>query len=264
MLSASSVLWWAAFAAYFISVIVASFAVRYRSGEQRALWATIFIAVVGGFANVIYAGAAVAGYGLAALCALAIASWAWYDRRRDAARWLARASDAIVLRAPFRGRWRVVAGGPDPKHNHHQRVSDQYFAYDFVNDEGASWDCELLAPCRGLIAHVEDRHDDAAPDASQRDRKYPFGNYVSIETPRGYVILAHLKRGSILVRNGEAVSAGHEVARCGNSGNTRGAHLHIHAQDKAFCNVDVARGIPLAFVSEGGEPLLLEYGDKIG
>lgn len=254
---------WGVFALYVASVIAVSFVVRFGSVQQRALWATIFLAVAGGFANVIFPSARFAAYGAAFVGTVGIGVWAWLDRRSDATRWIARAGNAVVLQPPFSGRWRVAAGGPDPRHNHHQVASDQYFAYDFLNDEGPSWDQPILAPCRGMIAHVEDRHEDAEPNARRRERKHPFGNYVSIETPRGYVILAHLKRGSICVRPGAPVVSGEEIARCGNSGNTTQSHLHVHAQKTAFADPGVAEGLPIAFVSDSGEPLLLEFGDTL-
>lgn len=254
---------WTLFGVYVFVVIVAGFITRPKSVQQRVLLWTVFAAVIAGFAQVVYPFARSVGYGGAMLVAAFAAGWALYDRRNDAARWMARAGDAIVLHPPFRGRWFVAAGGPDPHHNHHQAVGDQYFAYDFLNDEGPSWDQPILAPCRGMVAHVDDRHDDAAPDGRTRERKHPFGNYVSIETPRGYVILAHLKRGSIVVRPGETVGVGEEIGRCGNSGNTRGAHLHVHAQTTPFEDPGVAQGIPVAFKPSGGEALLLEYGDRL-
>lgn len=112
---------------------------------------------------------------------------------------------------------------------------------------------------------MEDRQEDAPPRERRSNRTRPFGNYVSIETPRGYVILAHLKRGSVLVRVGDTVRAGDEIARCGNSGNTRGAHLHVHAQSLPSQAVDMAQGVPIAFLDRGAErPLLLEFGDRLG
>jgi murein DD-endopeptidase MepM/ murein hydrolase activator NlpD len=192
-----------------------------------------------------------------------------YERFNYAAskkKWIDRASrNPIVLQPPFADRWYVAAGGPDPRRNHHVAVSDQYFAYDFLREDGDSWDQPILAPCNGMIVHVENRQDDAPPGERRRDGKRPFGNYVSIQTSRGYVILAHLKRGSVTVRVGESVRAGDPIGRCGNSGNTRGAHLHLHAQDQPSQSVDVANGIPVAFTDRSrGEPLLLEYGDRLG
>ncbi len=250
---------------YVVAVVVAALSVRFRSIQQRALWGVIFLAVILGFAKPLAPALPVVGFYACAVLAIGIAVWGRVDHRTDARRWLAQASDnPIVLLPPFRGRWRVAAGGPDPRHNHHQSVSDQYFAYDFLFDDGASWEREILAPCDGLIAYVEDRYDDAPPDESQRDREHPAGNYLSIETHGGYVILAHLKRGSMTVKSGAPVRAGDVLAACGNSGNTNGAHLHLHAQTTPYVEVNVAKGLPVAFKEDAdAEPLLLEYDDRL-
>ena len=205
--------------------------------------------------------------GFIAACA-ALAGLICYDRFNYAAaskRWLTRASqNPIVLQPPFEDRWYVAAGGPDPRHNHHT-AGDQYFAYDFLRDEGDSWDQPILAPCDGMVAHVENRQEDAPPAERRRDAKRPFGNYVSIQTPKGYVILAHLKQGSIPVRVGDAIQAGTLVGQCGNSGDSRGAHLHLHAQNQPSMSLGVAAAVPVAFRDRlRSEPLLLEYGDRLG
>ncbi len=191
--------------------------------------------------------------------------WNRFNRAAAAKRWIAQASDApIVLAMPFHDRWRVLSGGPNPAHNHHQSKRDQYFAYDFLRDDGDSWDQPILAPCDGMVVHVENRQDDAPPGARSHHRARPLGNYVSIQTPQGYVILAHLRAGSVGVRVGDTVRAGDEIGRCGNSGNTSGAHLHVHAQDQPSQSIDGAEGVPIAFLDDDGEPVLLEYGDRLG
>jgi hypothetical protein len=255
-----------ALAVYAVATAIAALLVRFRSIQQRALWVVVFAAVVAGFAGVIQHSLAIAGYYACAAASIGIAIWAVLDHRSESRRWLSLASEnPIVLRPPFEGRWRVAAGGPDPRYNHHQVARDQYFAYDFLFDDGDSWDRPVLAPCDGLIAYVEDRHDDAPPGSARRDAKHPAGNYVSIETPRGHVILAHLKRGSIELKGGMPVRSGDPVGRCGNSGNTRGAHLHVHAQETPYVDVDAAKGIPIAFAGrDGSKPMLLEYGDRLG
>jgi hypothetical protein len=202
-------------------------------------------------------------------CTLALigfAVWRIVDRKSASRRWLARASNRpIVLAPPFEDTWRVAAGGPDPRHNHHQGVSDQVFAYDFLRRDGDSWDAPILAPCAGMIVHVENRQEDASPHEHQRNRKRPFGNYVSIDTGRGFVLLAHLRKGTVGVRVGESVRAGDPIGRCGNSGNTSGAHLHVHAQTQPSQAIASAEGIPVAFLDRGAsEPMLLEFGDEIG
>ncbi|MDE2480862.1 MAG: M23 family metallopeptidase [bacterium] len=239
---------------------------RARSVQYRAMVVVIFLVVAAGFSGSISPTLPSIGFWIGTALSAALGLWARLDHRGTAHRWLERASvGPIVLHPPFEDRWRVAAGGPDPRHNHHQRVSDQVFAYDFLRVAGDSWDRPILAPCAGMIVHVENRQPDAAPDEARADRARPFGNYVSIETPHGYVILAHLREGSVPVRVGDAVRVGQEIGRCGNSGNTRGAHLHVHAQSQPSQSVDVADGVPIAFLDRGAsQAMLLEFGDTLG
>jgi len=245
---------------------VALLRMRPNSLQYRGMWLVIMLVAVAGFSGVIDRRIPLYGFYTCIVLAALLGLWAMLDGESVAKRWLERASDGpIVLQPPFGDRWRVAAGGPKPKFNHHQVVSDQYFAYDFLRIGGASWEAPILAPCDGMIVHVENRQEDAPADQARRNLARPFGNYVSIETPQGYVLLAHLRQGSVTVRVGDTVRAGHEIGRCGNSGNTRGAHLHIHAQNRPSQAVDEAQGIPVAFLDRGAsEPLLLEYGDSLG
>jgi murein DD-endopeptidase MepM/ murein hydrolase activator NlpD len=191
--------------------------------------------------------------------------WQRFDYRRIQQRWLNAASlRPIVLRSPFEGTWSVFSGGGDPRHNHHAGRADQYFGYDFVRVDGDSFDQPIAAPVAGMIAHVENRQPDAPASEPSRNAKRPLGNYVSIQTPRGYVILAHLKQGSVVVRVGDTVASGHPLARSGNSGTTKRAHLHIHAQDQPSENPEAAQAVSLAFVrGEGANPELLEFADTL-
>ena len=229
---------------------------------------TILVLIAAAFGFVAFWDREIGVPGFWAAIAAIVGMLLWYRFNAGAAskRWLARASDdPLVLKPPFLDTWVVAAGGPDPRHNHHQVASDQYFAYDFLREAGDSWDQPILAPCDGMIVHVENRQADARPDERQQDRARPFGNYVSIETPRGYVILAHLKQESVNVRVGDTVRAGDEIGRCGNSGNTDRAHLHVHAQDQPSQAIGSAQGVPIAFVTRASaEPMLLEFRDRLG
>lgn len=191
--------------------------------------------------------------------------WQRLDYGRRSQRWLNAASlRPAILRSPFEGTWTVVSGGPDPRHNHHAGRADQYFGYDFTRVGGDSFDQPIVAPIAGMIAHVESRQADAPSSGPSRNAKRPLGNYVSIQTPRGYVILAHLKQDSIVVRVGDNVAVGHALARSGNSGTTKGAHVHIHAQDQPSENPEAARAVSIAFARrEGSGPELLEFGDTL-
>jgi murein DD-endopeptidase MepM/ murein hydrolase activator NlpD len=226
----------------------------------------LLVAAAFGFAAVWAPKIGVPGFIAACAAGAGYALWRHFDAGSASKRWLARASDRpIVLQPPFQDRWRVSAGGPDPRHNPYQHLTDQYFAYDFVRVAGDSWDAPILAPCDGMVVHVENRRDDAPADQPGHDRKHPFGNYVSIETPRGYVLLSQLKKESVLVRVGERVRAGDEVARCGNSGATHGAHVHVHAQSRPSQAIATAQGVPVAFIDRNAqEAMLLEYGDTVG
>ncbi len=234
-----------------------------RLPNRRALFVLAFAAF--GFLAIFSPRTGIPGMILVAVAFAGLELWQRFDYRRISQQWLNAASRGpIVLRSPLEGAWTVSSGGPDPRHNHHAGRPDQYFGYDFVRVGGDSFDQPVSAPIAGMIAHVETRQPDSPSAERSRNRKRPLGNYVSIQTSRGYVILAHLKRGSIVVRVGDTVAIGHPIARSGNSGKTRGAHVHVHAQDQPSENPVAARAVPIAFVRlEGVDPVLLEYGDKI-
>lgn len=224
----------------------------------------LLVAAAFGFASVWDPRIGLPGLAIALLAMAGLLLWERFDVRAASQRWLARAVRPIVLHPPFEGSWRVAAGGPNPRFNHHQAVSDQFFAYDFLRIDSDTWGSAILAPCDGLIVHVEDRQPDAPPGEKHHDHAHPFGNYISIETSRGYVILAHLQQGSVTARVGDTVSTGELIGRCGNSGNTRAAHLHIHAQSLPSQAVASAEGVPIAFLGHGArDPMLLEYGDTL-
>jgi len=196
-----------------------------------------------------------------------IAGSVWFPARwyrlsaRLKAAWLKRwsAAEGIVVAAPFRGRWKPSGCGPNPARNHHLVAPDQWFAADFVRVDGETLGSEILSPVDGVVAHVEDGHPDIRPARFFRkpNVRSPAGNYVAIEVactegPPVYLLLCHLKQGSVKVAAGANVRAGEVVALCGNSGNTTAPHLHIHAQDRAEIAVGRAKGLPLRFHEQAG------------
>ena len=62
-----------------------------------------------------------------------------------------------------------------------------------------------------------------------------------------YSLLAHLRRGSVSVRVGEAVTRGQPVGECGNSGFSTVPHLHFQVQDRP--DFFTSLGLPAAFVA---------------
>ena len=79
------------------------------------------------------------------------------------------------------------------------------------------------------------------------------GNHVILDLGGGlFAFYAHLKAGSIRVREGDRVRRGQLLALTGNSGNTTGAHLHFHVMDTP--SALAAEGVPYvidAFALQG-------------
>jgi murein DD-endopeptidase MepM/ murein hydrolase activator NlpD len=139
----------------------------------------------------------------------------------------------------------------------------------------------IVAPAAGRVVSVHDGEADHMARRSQIVRaSYALtqaararagagalaGNHVILELPDHgvYVLLAHLRAGSIRVGTGESVAVGQELAACGNSGNSTQPHLHIQAMDAA--DPHTARGVPVSFRDYrawrrvGGRPVVVEHG----
>lgn len=71
-----------------------------------------------------------------------------------------------------------------------------------------------------------------------------YGNYVKIKHDNGmYTLYAHLKYGSVAVKNGDRVSRGQVIGYMGNTGYAFGAHLHLEVRDENDKYID-----PTAYV----------------
>jgi len=158
--------------------------------------------------------------------------------------WPGPKTEGVVLAAPFRGEWLVVNGGRSALINIHYRLANQRDALDIeriVNGQERtgdrkkwtsypSWGETLYAPADGKIAKVVNDLDDNP--LGQRDEEHLAGNHVAIDMGNGrFVMMAHLQKGSVLVAEGDVVRTGQPIAKCGNSGNTTGPHLHLQVQN---------------------------------
>lgn len=153
--------------------------------------------------------------------------------------------DAVSIAAPFEGESFISSGGRSTLINHHYTLlADQRYAVDLVisrdgrtfegdGSELASyycWNQPILAPADGVVVAVENGHQDWP--VGQSDPNNAAGNVVVIDIGDGlYVQYAHLRMGSVPVIEGQRVTAGDVVGRCGNSGNTAEPHLHMQVQD---------------------------------
>ena len=84
------------------------------------------------------------------------------------------------------------------------------------------------APCSGRVIQSVDGLPDLQPPL--KDREHLAGNSVILECNGDWILLGHLREGSVRVQTGQSVRVGDEIGRVGNSGNTDEPHLHIHAQ----------------------------------
>ena len=149
------------------------------------------------------------------------------------------------LSLPFKDRWLVFWGGDTKELNHHHDVPAQRFAFDLVgvNEKGEThradgarnedYFCfgrEILAPADGIVVEAIDGVRDNTPPSMN-----PYclvGNCVVIQHRANEVsVLAHLQRGSVVVKAGEGVKRGQFLGKCGNSGNSSEPHLHYHLQN---------------------------------
>ncbi|MGB5430709.1 peptidoglycan DD-metalloendopeptidase family protein [Eudoraea sp.] len=145
---------------------------------------------------------------------------------------------------PFNGEWFVYWGGVTEADNYHVREVTQQYAYDILKVEnGASYDAnpllnesyfafgeDIIAPCDARVVKVIDGVPDNIP--GETNEQQLTGNTIVLRTDRDeYVLLAHLMKGSIFVEEGQDIRKGEILAKCGNSGNSTEAHLHISLQN---------------------------------
>lgn len=173
--------------------------------------------------------------------------------------------EGIHLAFPLRkGRYYIAHGGNNIVTNHHYDVSAQKYALDIVKLNSFGLRSRnlnprtlenynilgdtLYSPCNGTIKNLIDDHLDLEPGLM--DSEHPAGNYLVIEMDNTdlAVVLAHIMKGSFLVRVGDIVQQGQPLAKVGNSGNTTEPHLHIHAvKNESGDPLFEGEGIPIKF-----------------
>ena len=159
----------------------------------------------------------------------------------------------------------VAWGGDSIKTNQHTMTPDQRWAYDLVvepfftgSDQLEDYGCygvPVVAPVHGLVTQAHDGEPEMTPGVVSNNFEAPLGNHVVIQLETGtYLIIAHLKTGSVEVETGETVEEGQVIGACGNSGNTSEPHIHIHhqRQDPAVYPINFAEGLPLYFRDHDG------------
>lgn len=149
---------------------------------------------------------------------------------------------SYAVNVPFFGDWQVSQGIDGP----HTHRGPWRHAFDFIvvdergrsyrNDGGALDDylgfgAPVLAPVAGQVWRCEDRLPDNRPGEIDARAGRNFGNHVLLRTAdAAFVLLAHLKQGSLRVKPGDWIEAGQVLAACGNSGRSAQPHLHLQVQ----------------------------------
>lgn len=208
----------------------------------------------------------------------------------------------VSLALPFRGTWLARNSPARRVPSHGTRLFATTYAIDFVAVDGrrtaatrdwrtllatepperfVAFGLPVLAPAAGTVVSVLDGEPDHEARRSQL-ALLPYaltqagrirggaaaiaGNHVVLELAAGgaFVLLAHLRRGSVAVRPGEQLSEGRLLGGCGNSGNSTQPHVHLQAMDSP--DAGHASGLPVEFRSyrvhprSGGAPLEVRRG----
>ncbi len=186
------------------------------------------------------------------------------------------------LELPFAEEWYVFVGGRthlDGGHHFVTRGTGQRYAYDIAividrssfsgdsknNEDHYCFGKRLNAPGDGKIIALENNIDDnyiSGTVNSDIDENTIAGNYIMIDHLNGeYSMMAHFKKGTIIVSVGDTVIKGQEVGKAGNSGNSTGPHLHYHIQNTPEYLDGI--GLPAQFLNYYADDVLIERGEPV-
>ena len=170
----------------------------------------------------------------------------------------------ISYSMPINEKWLVFWGGDNEFINYHYVYGSQRYAYDLLiikdgkthegdpakNENYYAFDKEITAPAGGKVVKVVNKIRDNVP--GEMNEKRPTGNHVIIQhAPKEYSVMAHFKKESITVDEGDIVQQGQVLGRCGNSGNSSEPHIHFQVMDKA--RLVRAKSFRIKF-EDGSEP----------
>lgn len=177
-------------------------------------------------------------------------------------------SPPATVRLPSNETLRVGWGGDEISTNYHAMAPDQRCAYDLlvepaghgseVLEDYGCYNTPVVAPVSARVHDAVDGAPDHVPGEVSMDYENPAGNHIVLQLETGtYLLIAHLKPGSVLVSEGDEVSEGETIGACGNSGNTSEPHIHIHhqRQDPKDRPLNFSEGLPLYFRDHDGEAM---------
>ncbi|MCE7037019.1 M23 family metallopeptidase [Bacillus cereus] len=183
-------------------------------------------------------------------------------------------SPKVVVRFPLNERALIGWGGDRLETNYHVIKPNERWAYDILippaevkssklEDYGI-YGAEVMAPAPGTVVSINNDEKDVV--SGEDDFQSMAGNhiYIRLDESGTFLVLAHLKKGSIKVREGQHVNEGEFLAQVGNSGSSSEPHLHIHhqRQNPSKVSMFLAEGLPLYFQTEKGA-MMPERGEYI-
>ena len=151
---------------------------------------------------------------------------------------------------PFKEECFVFWGGTNVEQNYHVAYDNQKYAYDIMmmkdgvshkgdaknNDNYFVFGKDIIAPCDASVVKVITGVKDNIP--GELNPEQFTGNTIILQTENEeYLLFAHLKEKSIVVKEGQVLKQGDLMGQCGNSGNTTEAHLHLSLQNVIDMNI---------------------------
>lgn len=205
--------------------------------------------------------------------------------------------EVTVVSSPVEGRWMGLNSPATKVPSHGVRAYGQAYAIDLVHEpmdaarpvfgdgpamrsseDYPAFGQPVFAMIDGVVVKASGRRRDHRARSSSWALLYMFaegafreiggpgfilGNHVVIQGSDGvFAAVAHLQHGSPTVRPGDRVSAGAEIGRCGNSGNSSEPHVHAQLMDRA--SPLTGQGLPMAFrgIALDEEPVDALPGDE--
>ena len=180
-----------------------------------------------------------------------------------------------TLELPFEEEWFAVNAGRTHGDGAHHFVSrSERYAYDLLivqnrrsysgdgskNEDYFCFGKRLNAPGDGKVVAIENAIEDNQPGTVNRTQ---VGNYVIIDHLNGETsILAHLKKGSVIVAVGDMVIRGQEIGQAGNSGASTEPHLHYHLQQTSE-PLREGLGLPAQFLNYYEDDVFVERSEPV-
>ena len=104
---------------------------------------------------------------------------------------------------------------------------------------------KVYSPIEGIVIKVENNISDNKTFAGN----YPYntGNTVVIQNGNLFMLMGHLKQGSIIVKEGDSVNKNDLIALVGNSGWTERPHLHMQLIKSDSSNYWFGKGVSIRY-----------------